>query len=74
MVDVRGQGFSMGKFLRVRVDIDIFEPLCRGRMVRMGGPMPVWVDCPLWIQSKESLGLEDKQFGTWLQAKPKRLQ
>ncbi|XP_023924239.2 uncharacterized protein At4g02000-like [Quercus suber] len=96
MVDVRGQGFSMGKFLQVRVDINIFEPLCRGRMVRMGGPMPVWVDfryerlsifcywCgkldhddrdfPLWIQSKESLGLEDKQFGLWLQAKPKRLQ
>ena len=95
-VDVREQGFSMGKFLRVRVDINISEPLCKGRMVRMGGPTLVWVDfcyerlpifcywcgkldnddrdCPLWIQSKESLGPKDKQFGPWLRAESKRLQ
>ena len=95
-VDVREQGFSMGKFLRVRVDINFSEPLCKGRMVRMGGPTLVWVDfcyerlpifcywcgkldnddrdCPLWIQSKESLGPKDKQFGPWLRAESKRLQ
>lgn len=25
-------------------------------------------DCSLWIQSKESLGLEDRQYGPWLEA------
>lgn len=31
-------------------------------------------DCPLWIGNKESLGMEDKQFGPWLQADTERLQ
>ncbi|KAK7859837.1 hypothetical protein CFP56_002186 [Quercus suber] len=31
-------------------------------------------DCPLWINSKESLGSEDRQFGPWLRADSKRLQ
>ena len=31
-------------------------------------------DCIQWIQSKETLKVEDKQFGAWLRASPDRLQ
>ena len=76
--------------------MDITQPLCRGRMVRIGGTPPRWVDfkyerlpifcywcgkvdhderdCIQWIQSKETLRSEDKQFGAWLRASPDRLQ
>ena len=35
-VDIGTRGFSVGKFLRIRVNIDISKPLCRGRVVRKG--------------------------------------
>uniref|UniRef100_A0A7N2MBB4 Zinc knuckle CX2CX4HX4C domain-containing protein n=1 Tax=Quercus lobata TaxID=97700 RepID=A0A7N2MBB4_QUELO len=95
-VDRVERSFSMGKCLRVRVRIDISEPICRGRMVRIGNTSSTWVDlqyerlpifcywcgklnhddrdCSLWIQSKESLGLEDRQFGLWLRANTDWLQ
>ena len=44
MVDVENKGFCLGNYLRIRVSIDISMPLCRGRMVRMGGLSPSWVD------------------------------
>ena len=84
-VDVGPRGFSVGKYLRLHLTIDISKPLCRGRVVRMGGTKKGWVDfryeslpifcywcgkldhddrdCPLWIDSKESLALEERQFG-----------
>lgn len=43
-MDVEPRGFSMGKYLRARVTIDISKPLCRGRAVRMGGTEKGWVD------------------------------
>ena len=95
-VDVGPRGFCVGKYLRLRLTIDISKPLCRGKVVRMGGNEKGWVDfrykrfpifcywcgkldhdnrdCPLWIDSKESLALEERQFGPWLQADPGRLQ
>ena len=76
--------------------MDITQPLCRGRMVRIGGNPSRWVDfryerlpifcywcgkvdhderdCIQWIQSKETLRSEDKQFGAWMRASPDRLQ
>ena len=36
-VDVGPRGFSMGKYLRVQLTIDISKPLCKGRVVCMGG-------------------------------------
>lgn len=86
----------MGKYLRLRLNIDISKPLCRGRVVRMAGNEKGWVDfryerlpifcfwCgkldhddrdyPLWIESKESLVIEERQFGPWLRAELGRLQ
>lgn len=31
-------------------------------------------DCPLWIDSKESLAIEEREFGPWLRAEATRLQ
>ena len=95
-VDVGPMGFSVGKYLRLRLTIDISKPLCRGRVVRMGGNEKGWVDFPykrlpifcywcgkldhddrdflLWIDSKESLVLEERQFGPWLRVDSGRLQ
>uniref|UniRef100_A0A2N9HCL8 Reverse transcriptase domain-containing protein n=1 Tax=Fagus sylvatica TaxID=28930 RepID=A0A2N9HCL8_FAGSY len=38
-----GEGQSKGSFMRVRVTIDIRQPLCRGRKVGLGGTGECWV-------------------------------
>ena len=43
-VDVGSRGFSLGKYLRLRMSIDISKPLSRGRVVRMGATEKGWVD------------------------------
>ena len=43
-VDVGDKGFSRGCYLRIRVIIDISQPLCQERMVRMGGSESCWVE------------------------------
>lgn len=43
-VDVEEKGFCRGGYLRILVSLDITLPLCRGRMVRMGGTEKLWVD------------------------------
>ena len=37
-LDVDNKGFSMGSHLRIRVSLDTSLPLCRGQLVRLGGP------------------------------------
>lgn len=39
-VDVSTSGDCRGKCIRVRINIDITQPLCKGRMVNNGGPKP----------------------------------
>ena len=95
-VDVGSKRFSIGKYLRVRLTINILKPLCRGRVVCMGGTKQGWVDfryeclpifcywCgkldhddrdrSLWIDSKESLEMEERKFGPWLRTDTKWLQ
>lgn len=94
-VDVGPRGFSIGKYLRVRLIIDISKPLGRGRVACMGGTkkgcvdfryerLPIFCywcgivdhddrDCLLWIDSKESLEMEERQFGPWFHADSERL-
>lgn len=43
-VDVDDDGFRLGGYMRIRVSMDISVPLCRGRLVRLEGPSPQWVD------------------------------
>lgn len=95
-VDVGPRGFSMGKYLRLWVTIDISKPLCSGRVFCMGNTEKGWLDfryerlpifcywygkldhddrdCPLWIDSKETLATEERQFGPWLRVDLGRLQ
>ncbi|POO03303.1 Zinc knuckle CX2CX4HX4C [Trema orientale] len=44
-VETDEQGCYIGKFMKIRVLIDIFKPLWRGSRVRVGaGTMVHWVD------------------------------
>lgn len=42
-VDTSPNGECQGCYLRVRVYIDIKQPLCRGQMVNFGDSQPQWV-------------------------------
>ncbi|KAK7860208.1 hypothetical protein CFP56_042222 [Quercus suber] len=59
-IDVGVKGFSMGKYLRVRLKLDITQPLSRGKTIRMGHSNTGWVDF--------------RQFGPWLRLDLERLQ
>uniref|UniRef100_A0A7N2KQY5 Zinc knuckle CX2CX4HX4C domain-containing protein n=1 Tax=Quercus lobata TaxID=97700 RepID=A0A7N2KQY5_QUELO len=43
-VDVRDKGLNLGCYLRIRVKMDISQPLIRGSLVRMGGLESRWVE------------------------------
>ena len=43
-MDANEKGFCLGSFMRIRVMIDISNPLCRGRKVRLGESSQFWVD------------------------------
>ncbi|XP_075645328.1 uncharacterized protein LOC142616339 [Castanea sativa] len=43
-VDANEKGFCLGSYLRIRVNLDVSMPLCRGRKVRLGGYGAKWVD------------------------------
>lgn len=43
-VNMGEKGFSMGKYLKVQMKLDITQPLSRGRTIRMGGSNTGWVD------------------------------
>ena len=83
-----------GRFMRVKVKLDILLPLCRGRVVTLESGKTVWVnfkyerlpnfcywcgrlthsdkECPLWIQSKGTLTVDQRQFSQTLRAPPHR--
>ena len=83
-----------GRFMRVKVKLDISLPLCRGRVVTFESGKKIWVnfkyerlpnlcywcgrlthsdkECPLWIQSKGSLTVDQRQFSQNLRAPPYR--
>ena len=42
-VDVTANGECRGRYIRVRVRIDINQPLCWGRFVNMGETEPLWI-------------------------------
>ena len=43
-VDANEKGFCLGKFIRIRVLMDISMPLCQGRKVHLGEYGLKWVD------------------------------
>lgn len=42
-VEESGTGDCRGRCMRVRVSTDIRQPLCRGRIVNIGGSSPQWI-------------------------------
>ena len=79
-MDVGDKGFSLGGYLRIRVTLDISQPLSRGRIVRSGGSNSRWVEfkyehLPVFCYLCGRLDHdEDKQYGPWLRATHDRLQ
>ena len=79
-----------GNYIRVRVTLDVYQPLCRGRIVTFEDGGKIWVnfkyerlpnicywcgcfdhgdkDYDIWIQSKGTLRMEERQFGSWIRA------
>ena len=70
-VDVGDKGFSMGCYLRVRVILDISQPLSRGRIVRAGGSDSRWVEfkyerLPVFCYLCGRLDHDEKECLVWL--------
>ena len=70
-VDVGDKGFSMGCYLRVRVILDISQPLSRGRIVRAGGLDSRWVEfkyerLPVFCYLCGRLDHDEKECLVWL--------
>ena len=42
-VEESAKGDCHGRCMRVQININIMQPLCRGRLVNMGGPKPQWI-------------------------------
>ncbi|KAK9998771.1 hypothetical protein SO802_018374 [Lithocarpus litseifolius] len=73
-VDVDDQGFCLGGYLRIRMTMDITQPLCRGRMVRIGGAPPRWVDfkyerLPIFCYCCGKADHDERDCIQWMQSK-----
>ncbi|XP_075674845.1 uncharacterized protein At4g02000-like [Castanea sativa] len=73
-VDVDDKGFCLGNYLWIRVLVDISTPLCRGRLVRMGGPLPTWVDfkyerLPIFCYWCGLVDHDEKDCMQWMRSK-----
>ena len=73
-VDIPETANLLGKYIRVRVKVDTTQPLCRGRLVKFGGPTPVWVSCkyerlPIFCYWCGKLNHDEKECGIWLRSR-----
>lgn len=72
-VDIPATANLLGKFIRVRVKMDITKPLCQGRLIKFGGPTPVWVSfqyerLPIFCYWCGKLNHDEKDCGIWLRS------
>ena len=70
-VDVGDNGVNLGCFLRIRVTLDISQPLIRGRMVRMGCSDSRWVEfkyerLPVFCYLCGRLDHDEKECIEWI--------
>ena len=70
-VDVGDNGVNLGCFLRIRVTLDISQPLIRGRMVRMEGSDSRWVEfkyerLPVFCYLCGRLDHDEKECIEWI--------
>lgn len=73
-VDISATDNLLGKYIRVRVRIDITQALCRGRLINFGGATPVWAGfkyerLPIFCYWCGKLNHDEKDCGMWLQSK-----
>ena len=73
-VDIPKTANLLGKYIRVRVKVDTTQPLCRGRLVKFGGPTPVWVSCKyerlsIFCYWCGKLNHDEKDCGIWLRSR-----
>ena len=72
-VDVGDKGLSMGCYLRIRVTLDITQPLSHGRIVRLGGSEPRWVEfkyerLPVFYYLCGKLDHDEKECLEWMRS------
>ena len=70
-VDVGEKGFSLGCFLRIRVTVDVSQPLSRGRIVRLGDSDSRWVEfkyerLPIFCYLCGKVDHDEKECVVWL--------
>nr|POE66312.1 uncharacterized protein CFP56_75139 [Quercus suber] len=69
-VDVSTNGECRGRYIRVRVHINIDQPLCRGRFVNMGETKPLWISfqyerLPIFCYWCGTLNHDEKDCKLW---------
>lgn len=76
LADVDEDGLGWGKYLRVRIIMDITKPLVRGKMVRVDGILR-WIEfkhadmnCGITKTRRNTVRNEIAQYGQWLRASP----
>ena len=72
-VDIGDKGLSMGCYLRIRVTLDITQPLSHGRIVRLGGSEPRWVEfkyerLPVFCYLCGKLDHNEKECLVWMRS------
>ena len=72
-VDVGDKGFSLGCYLRIRVTLDISQPLSRGRIVRIGSSNSRWVEfkyerLPVFCYLCGKMDHDEKECIDWLRS------
>ena len=70
-VDASPTGECRGRYLRIRVDIDISQPLSRGRFVDVGESDPLWISLqyerlPVYCYWCGLLNHDEKDCQTWI--------
>ena len=73
-VDADDKGFSIGGFLRVRVSVNITEPLCRGQKIRSRRENLLWINfkyerLPIFCYWCELLDHAEKECLQWIRSK-----
>lgn len=70
-VDIGDKGLNLGCYLRIRVIMDISQPLIQGRMVHMGGSNSQWVEfkyerLPVFCYLCGRLDHDEKECIDWI--------
>lgn len=72
-LDVGDKGFSLGCYLRIRITMDISQPLSRERLVRIGGPDSRWVEfkyerLPVFCYLCGKIDHDEKDCTEWIRS------